>query len=219
MRKLLAFALITLAVCSRGAQTPSQVLASASAWQQLSDRDLRIASSYLLLQLAGLSTTPTGPGSSGLPPNCILVRASQDQCLIQNNTGYLNAGQLIGTASGAYKIRNNLSVSNNAAGDQVTLSGTVDSDYNGYSGTWGFGSEGAHSKHASIADFSSPVQLSGGSALVGAGETQAGFNNDYAGNARSVPWDIGAYEYQSPATFLGGTGSGGGGTFGSWRTQ
>jgi hypothetical protein len=218
MRKLLAFALITLAVCSRGAQTPSQVLASASAWQQLSDRDLRIASSYLLLQLAGLSTTPTGPGSSGLPPNCTGGPNWVGQTYMTNGLTATNT-ELIGTASGAYKIRNNLSVSNNAAGDQVTLSGTVDSDYNGYSGTWGFGSEGAHSKHASIADFSSPVQLSGGSALVGAGETQAGFNNDYAGNARSVPWDIGAYEYQSPATFLGGTGSGGGGTFGSWRTQ
>jgi hypothetical protein len=65
MKKLFLFCVLLLALASaQAAQTPSQVLSSASAWRQLSDRDLRIASSYLLLQLAGLSTTPTATMSN-----------------------------------------------------------------------------------------------------------------------------------------------------------
>src|SRR4030095_4351282 len=66
--------------------------------------------------------------------------SSQHQILAQNNTIYncLKNG-LVTSTGGSYLLRNNLLIANNASGNQVDLShGTIDSDYNAYSNTWGY---------------------------------------------------------------------------------
>jgi hypothetical protein len=198
MRKLLAFALITLAVCSRGAQTPSQVLASASAWQQLSDRDLRIASSYLLLQLAGLSTTPTATMSN----------AASWQALSDHDLLIAQAYLLTQVTSGGATNLTPWTTDINAAGFSLTNVGSIGATQLIITGG---------------PNWVGQTYMTNGLTATNTDSTKVpmtiGMNGSSTNSARSVPWDIGAYEYQSPATFLGGTGSGGGGTFGSWRTQ
>jgi hypothetical protein len=151
----------------------------------------------------------TGPGASGVRPRSIEVQSSQDQVLVQNNTAYNNDGHFLEVVSSSttIKLRNNLSVSNNFTGNQVVLKGTVDSDYNANSGTWGYASEGAHSKAASISDFASTntLRLITGSSLIDSAETQTAFADDIIGTSRPklTAWDIGAYEYVLPSFTFG----------------
>lgn len=64
------------------------------------------------------------------------------------------------------------------------------------------------------------VRLLSSSRAVGAGVNFSSlFTSDIVWNTRVTPWDIGAYKYQPPSAILGGAGSGGGGTFGSWVSQ
>jgi hypothetical protein len=141
-------------------------------------------------------------GSSG-DKNGITLASAQDPVLVQNNTIYNCAGLGIGTATGANVfLRNNLLIANNALGDQVDLShGTVDSDYNACSNTWGYGGEGSHGVTLSSAQALAAVvnapggnfHLSVASPLIGVAEVQTTFSDDYDGLTRTSPWDIGAF--------------------------
>ena len=131
------------------------------------------------------------------------IYSSQNQLLIQNNTIYNCAGLGIGTAAGAnVLLRNNLLIANNAGGHQVDLShGTVDSDYNAYSNTWGYASEGSHSFTLSAQDVTNTLvdatngdfHLVAGAPVIGKAETQAMVSDDFSGATRGPSWDIGAF--------------------------
>ena len=133
----------------------------------------------------------------------IAIYSSQNQILVRNNTIYNCAGLGIGTAAGAnVLLRNNLLIANNAGGHQVDLShGTVDSDYNAYSNTWGYASEGRHALALSAPDVTNTLvnpaggdfHLMTGAPVVGKAETQAMVSNDFSGATRGPSWDIGAF--------------------------
>src|SRR5437870_5933424 len=131
------------------------------------------------------------------------IYSSQNQILVRNNTIYNCAGLGIGTAAGAnVLLRNNLLIANNAGGHQVDLShGTVDSDYNAYSNTWGYASEGSHSFTLSAQDVTNKLvdetngdfHLVAGAPVIGKAETQAMVSDDFSGATRGPSWDIGAF--------------------------
>src|SRR6266478_5158443 len=133
----------------------------------------------------------------------IAIYSSQNQILVRNNTIYNCAGLGIGTAAGAnVLLRNNLLIANNAGGHQVDLShGTVDSDYNAYSNTWGYASEGSHSLTLSAQDVTNTLidptngdfHLVAGAPVIGKAQTQRQFSDDFSGATRGPSWDIGAF--------------------------
>ncbi len=133
----------------------------------------------------------------------ILHYSSQNQTMIQNNTIYNCVGLGIGTSAGAnVLLRNNLLIANNAGGHQVDLShGTVDSDYNAYSNTWGYASEGRHALALSAVDVtktlvnpaSGDFHLVAGAPVIGKAETQAMVSDDFSGTTRGPSWDVGAF--------------------------
>lgn len=59
MRKFVAAALFCAVMLAQGQQTPNQILSSAASYQGLSDRDLRISTTYLLTIIAGQAATPS----------------------------------------------------------------------------------------------------------------------------------------------------------------
>jgi hypothetical protein len=143
-------------------------------------------------------------GSTGSKAG-INIAATQDQTLIQNNTIYNCTGFGIETSVDAANVllRNNLLVANNGLGEQVDLSqGTVDSDYNAYSNTWGYGPEGAHSVALSLLDATtSLVNPVGGdfhllarAPVIGKASVQTSFSDDHSGATRGSSWDIGAFQ-------------------------
>lgn len=135
----------------------------------------------------------------------ISLTTSQDAVQIYNNLIAKNGGFGIDcTLTGVtILVTNNIVFGNNANGNQVMYRGTIGSDYNLYTNAaWGYASEGSHSFSVS------PSQLLAGfvgadnynptpvSSAIGAGATVGGFGTDFNGALRSVPWDIGPYEYQ-----------------------
>jgi Right handed beta helix region len=133
----------------------------------------------------------------------ILHYSSQNQTMIQNNTIYNCTGLGIGTGAGAnVLLRNNLLIANNAGGHQVDLfHGTVNSDYNAYSNTWGYASEGRHALALSPPDVTKSLvnpaggdfHLLGGARVMGKASVQNSFCDDYSGATRGLSWDIGAF--------------------------
>jgi hypothetical protein len=133
----------------------------------------------------------------------ILHYSSQNQTMIQNNTLYNCAGLGIGTGAGAnVLLRNNLLIANNAGGHQVDLfHGTIDSDYNAYSNTWGYASEGKHALALSAPDVTNTLvnpaggdfHLMTGAPVIGKAETQAMVSDDFSGTTRGPSLDIGAF--------------------------
>ncbi len=144
-------------------------------------------------------------GSSG-SKNGISLYSSQNQYGVENNIVYGCAGVGMGTATGgSYFIRNNFVFGNHSTGNQVDVyHGTVDSDFNAYSTPSGSAREGSHSLNLSPTDSMSAVvnpvggdfHLSPDSVLTGKGTTLTDFSDDYHGDTRTVPWDIGAYKAQ-----------------------
>jgi hypothetical protein len=134
----------------------------------------------------------------------IAIYSSQEQILIQNNTIYNCAGLGIGTAAGANALlRNNFLFANNLTGNQVDLShGAVDSDYNAYSNTWGYASEGSHSftlsaqdvTHTLIDPTNGDFHLVAGAPVIGKAQSQSQFSDDFSGATRGSSWDIGAFQ-------------------------
>jgi hypothetical protein len=153
-----------------------------------------------------INTVTGGSGSK----TGIAIYSSQNQLLVQNNIIYNCAGLGIGTATGSnILLRNNFLFANNSGGNQVDMShGTIASDYNAGSPSWGFGSEGAHSMtltapQALAAVLDAPrgnFHLSASSPLIALAQTQSGFSNDYDNLTRTSPWDIGPYKLVATAT-------------------
>jgi Right handed beta helix region len=147
-------------------------------------------------------------GSTGARAG-INIYSTQDQTLIQNNTIYSSSGLGIGTSSGSNVVlRNNLLIANNAGGNQVDLShGTIDSDYNGYSGMWGYSREGPHSVGLSSLDAIKSLvnpadgdfHLLAGAPIIGKALVQSSFGDDYSGATRGLSWDIGAFNATGPS--------------------
>lgn len=164
---------------------------------------------------------------------------------IYNNVFYrctTNAGHVIGlngNSSGGHAdnsdIRNNvfLFCGDSSQADngwyQSTTPGpanlTEDYNYvagNSYAAKTGFTeAHGVNGGAPSFVNEGTDFHLRTGSVLAGAGIIIPSFPTDKDSRSRQAvgSWDIGAYEYQPPSAVLGGAGSGGGGTFGSWRTQ
>lgn len=148
----------------------------------------------------------SGPGASGLRPGGIGVATTQDQVAVQNNTIYSVSGFAVSTGytNSSVLLRNNLYLSNNTNGPQVSLvNAVIDSDFNAYNNTLGYGSEGSNSLSLTAQQVATSVispsmgnfQLYGTGSLVAVGQVQSGFSNDFAGSLRTVPWDISAYSF------------------------
>jgi len=147
-----------------------------------------------------INTVTGGSGSKA----GIAIYSTQNQLLVQNNTIYNCAGLGIGTSSGSnVLLRNNLFMANNAGRDQVDLShGTVDSDYNAYSGAWGYAREGPRSIGLSSLDATKALvnpadgdfHLLPEAPVIGKASVQSSFSDDYSGAARGPSWDVGAFQ-------------------------
>jgi Right handed beta helix region len=148
--------------------------------------------------------------NTGGPARGIHVYSAQDQILVQNNTIYRCKDVAIDNGGGvSLLLRNNLFLNNNSNGSQVSFTGgTTDSDYNAHNFAWSFGSEGAHTITMSAAEVTAALvnpangdfHLKAGGALIGVGQIQSRYTNDFDGVSRpsSGVWDIGAYRF--PAT-------------------
>lgn len=121
---------------------------------------------------------------------------------IFNNTIYNCAAYAVEAIAGSrVKLRNNLLLENNSAGEQLSLSGTVESsDYNGYSVAIGFLGEGAHSfSTSSVGNLLDAAN--GNFQLIGSAPAQdagvaVSYTLDFAGVTRpqGAGFDVGAYE-------------------------
>ena len=117
-----------------------------------------------------------------------------------NNTIYNASGYCIDSDSGStLEVRNNACLSNNGGGTQTSLSGSITSTNNAYSGSWGGsctscvpGLSAIAFKNSGQGDFS----LVSGSMLNDVATPISSFSNDYIGISRpqGAGWDIGAYE-------------------------
>ena len=137
----------------------------------------------------GISITGSGQGSQNIN--------------IYNNTVYGNGkmGLSYGTVNN-HNSKNNLVFANNNNGNQISIWGTntnIVSDYNLYSPSGGYGSEGTNSLIVSDASglvinaVNGDFNLKSGSQAIDSGITLVDFYKDY------FAWDIGAYEYiQAP---------------------
>jgi len=120
---------------------------------------------------------------------------------IHSNTIYNCADLGLHVDSGTVEIKNNAFLHNNSNGSQVSWGGTVTSDYNAYSDTFGETCGGNCISGLTTSDFEnvpSSFALDHNSSLVDVGESLVAFSDDYIGTPRpqGTAWDIGAYEYQ-----------------------
>jgi hypothetical protein len=119
---------------------------------------------------------------------------------IYNNTIHNASSYCISSASGStVEIRNNVCLGNNGNGAQTSLSGTITSTNNAYSGTWGGTCNsclGGLSSNAFVNMAGGNYVPSTSSMLVDAAMPLTSFNDDFFGISRSqgLGWDIGAYE-------------------------
>ena len=121
---------------------------------------------------------------------------------IYNNTIYGNDSYAISISNGSVVLKNNLLISNNSGGPQVSLAGTITSMHNGYSNTWGGGTCEDCVAGLSALDLSDApngnFSLPNGSGATDKGMSLTGFSDDFVGSARGqgLAWDIGGYEYE-----------------------
>jgi hypothetical protein len=146
-------------------------------------------------------------GSQKNPGGIGTVQAA-DQTQIYNNTIYNCPGNGIGATD--IKLRNNI-VLNTGSGSgfgnhQVSLHGTVDSDYNAFNQTWGYSPVDAHGVIVSDVNGTfmnvagEDFHIKAGANIISAGVVIDFFNDDFDGLIRAFPWDIGGFKYVSGAT-------------------
>ncbi len=129
----------------------------------------------------------------------VKVYTSTNLIGIYNNTIFNASGYaVLTTAGGIVGLTNNLFLSNNGGGDQVSLVGTISgSDFNSHNFEWGYGSEGVNTVSNGVGVISTNnFQIVRGSSLFNAGTAIESFSNDFVNTIRPVggAWDIGAYE-------------------------
>ena len=128
---------------------------------------------------------------------------------IYNNTiyGATSLGLSVSVNVSNTEVKNNFVFGGANPQGLIGASGVV-SDYNAHDGKWSSASEGNHTLTLTRAEALAAVveaarknfHLITGTALIGAGQTQSSFSDDYDGITRTVPWDISALKYVTPST-------------------
>jgi hypothetical protein len=144
-----------------------------------------------------------GNGGDGIifdygAPGCV---ATVDNCTSVANTGF---GIVVGSSSNNNDLTNCYAGGNTGAdygfvggGNSLTTCYSEDGSQSTATAAYATGS-GA--RFTNVTSGSEDVAIQAGSALIGAGTDLSGsFTTDITGKTRSVPWDIGAFEYVETA--------------------
>ena len=138
---------------------------------------------------------------TGRAGECIRVEDTQAAGVqIYNNTIYGCQSFGIVVYAGTVTAQNNAILNSNAGRTQTAMSGTITSDHNAFSGTWGGTCTTCVSDLTSAAFTNVGTQnfaLPPASVLIDKGTTIASFSNDHLNILRpqGPAWDVGAYEF------------------------